>query len=237
MILFLIHWIACGYRLADEQNDPTDPPGWLSYYASYKNVTHADIGVLEAYILAIYWSSSTLSLVGPQWDIVAPHTVRETGYAVFANFVAYFVALYFIASLSNVLGAANRVQTEHDLRVDNYLEMFDRLKLDQRLKVKVHEYLSDHFAAATTQAYTNLLGQLPTQLHGFITMEIFVDFITRIPYLEPFIDREPTMTQELCRGIRIRTVAANAHVFTDGYEGIYYLEHGIVAIEGRVYPR
>ncbi|TPX69675.1 hypothetical protein SpCBS45565_g02243 [Spizellomyces sp. 'palustris'] len=236
IIMFVIHWLACGYRLADEPNAPTDPPGWLSHYADYANVTLTDISPWEAYVLAVYWSSSTFSLVGPQWEVISPTTVRETGYAFFATFVSYIVALYLIGSLVNILGIANRVQREHDLRVDNYLEMFDRLKLDQRLKIKVHEYLSDHFAAATTQAYTNLLKDLPTQLHGFITMEIFVDFIGQIPYLEPFIDREPSMTQELCRGIEIRTIPANAHIFTEGYEGIYYLEHGIVAIEGRVYP-
>ncbi|KAJ3157239.1 hypothetical protein HDU89_002651 [Geranomyces variabilis] len=236
IILFLIHWLACGYRLADEQNNPTDPLGWLGNYATYANTTVDQVPIFDAYIIAVYWSSATLSLIGPQWEVIAPSTVRECGYAVFANFVAYMVALYMIASLVNVLSVANRLQTEHDLKVDNYLEMFSRLKLDQRLKIKVHEYLSDHYAAATTQAYTNLLSDLPTQLHGFITMEIFVEFIAKVPYLEPFIDREPNLTQELCRGIEIRTIPANAHLFTDGYEGIYYLEHGIVAIDGRVYP-
>ncbi|KAI8916565.1 hypothetical protein DFJ77DRAFT_483323 [Powellomyces hirtus] len=236
IIFFVIHWLACGYRLAGEQNDPHDRPGWLQNYAVSLNTTSSKIATFDAYILATYWSSATLTLVGPQWDMLAPTTVRETGYAVFANFVAYMLALYLIASLVNVLSVANKLQTEHDLKVDNYLEMFQRLKLDGRLKIKVHEYLSDHYAAATTQAYTNLLGDLPAQLHGFITMEIFVDFIAEIPYLEPFIDREPNLTQELCRGIEIRTIPANAHIFTDGYEGIYYLEHGIVAIDGRVYP-
>ncbi|KAJ3008180.1 hypothetical protein HKX48_008722 [Thoreauomyces humboldtii] len=236
VIVFLIHWLACGFRLANETNNPGDSPGWLTHYANYMNTTTDNVGMMEQYVLAIYWSSSTLSLVGPQWEVLSPTTVRECGYAVFANFVAYMMALFMIASLVNTLGVANKLQTEHDLKVDNYLEMFQRLKLDGRLKIKVHEYLSDHYAAATTQAYTNLLGDLPTQLHGFITTEIFVDFVAKIPYLEPFIDREPNLTQELCRGIQIRTIPANAHIFTNGYEGIYYLEHGICAIDGRVYP-
>ncbi|KAI8816090.1 uncharacterized protein EV422DRAFT_501651 [Fimicolochytrium jonesii] len=236
IILFMIHWIACGYRLAEDPNDPSDPQGWLSNYANYRNVNITSLGIMEPYILALYWASSTITLVGPSFDQIAPTTVRETGYSLFANFVAYFLALYLISSLTNVLSVANRLETEHDLRVDNYLEMFQRLKLDPRLKVKVHQYLSDHYAAAATQAYTNLLGELPAQLHGFITMEIFVDFIARVPYLEPFIDREPNLTHEICRGVLIQTIPANAHVFTEGYQGIYFLEHGIVAIDGRVYP-
>ncbi|KAI8995967.1 hypothetical protein BC832DRAFT_595794 [Gaertneriomyces semiglobifer] len=235
-IFFLIHWIACGYRLSEEKNHPNDPSGWLVHYANYRGVDIHAISIWEAYVIAIYWSSATLTLIGPSWDVIAPTTPRELGYSFFANFIGFLCALYYIAALVNVLNVADRVQREHDLRVDTYLEMFDRLKLDQRLKFRVHAYLSDHFAAATTEAYTAMLKDLPTQLHGFITVEIFLDFVEMIPYLEPFIDREPALIQELCRGITIKIIPANAHIFTDGYEGVYFLEHGIVAIEGRVYP-
>lgn len=183
VIIFVIHWLACGYRLASDTNNPTDPPGWLDHYAKQvygDNSTYIDVPKFDAYIVGLYWSSSTISLVGPAWPIVAPTTSRELGYSLFANFVSYILALYTIATLSNVLIVAQKVEREHDLKVDNYLEMFGRLKLDTRLKIRVHEYLSDHFAVATNQAYTNLLAELPPQLHGFITMEMFVDFISQV---------------------------------------------------------
>ncbi|KAJ3292516.1 hypothetical protein HK104_005214 [Borealophlyctis nickersoniae] len=239
IIIFVIHWIACAYRLAAEANSPTEAPGWLTNYAHWKlgtNATSNDIDRWEAYVLALYWSSATISLVGPSWSVISPTAVRELGFAFFANFLAYIITLYFIATLVNVVGVAFKVEREHELRVDNYLEMFYRLKLDDRLKVQVHGYLTDHFAVATTEAYTNLLKELPPQLHGFISLEIFVSFIERIPYLEPFIGREPMMIQELCRGIEIRSFPPNGILFMEGYEGIYLLEHGILAIEGRVYP-
>ncbi|KAJ3042312.1 hypothetical protein HDV00_007679, partial [Rhizophlyctis rosea] len=228
-----------GYRLASDTNSPTDPPGWLDHYAKFTygdNTTYIEIPKFEAYVAGIYWSSSTISLIGPAWSVLSPTTSRELGYAFFANFVSYILALYTIATLSNVLIVAQRVEREHDLKVDNYLEMFGRLKLDTRLKIRVHEYLSDHFAVATNQAYTNLLAELPPQLHGFITMEMFVDFISQVPYIEPFIGREPLLAQELCRHVEIRSYPPNALVFDEGYEGIYYLKHGIMAIGGRVYP-
>jgi hypothetical protein len=52
-----------------------------------------------------------------------------------------------------------------------------------------------------------------------------------------FLEREPELIREICRGIQIRTVTQNSFVFTEGYDGIYYIEKGIVAIEGRVFIR
>jgi len=236
MLVFLIHWLACGYRLATEKNSPTDPAGWLEHYADYRNTTAQNMDVWEVYIAAVYWSSATISLVGPTWDMFAATTPREQGFQFFATFIAYVIAMYMIATLGNVLEISGKTEREHDLKVDKFLQMFNRLKLDMRLRIKVHEFLSDHFAVASAQEHTNLLKELPPQLHGFITMEIFVDFIMEVPYLEAFVDREPMLIQELCRGVEIQSFPPNAQVFMEGYEGIYYLEHGIMAIDGRVYP-
>ncbi|KAI9345573.1 hypothetical protein BDR26DRAFT_856285 [Obelidium mucronatum] len=230
--LFVVHWIACGYRLAATQQDPTQAPGWIVRYADYVGYT-PDHG--ELYIASLYWSSATLSLVGPGFAPLNPDDPRELGYAFFANFIAFVNALYYIATISDVFSISNRNQRVHDLRVDNYLEMFDQLKLDMKLKIKVHDYLSEHFAMQAQSQYTSLLHQLPVQLHGFITMEIFIDFLSQIPFLEVFIDREPQMIQELCRNVEIKSFAANNHIFSEGYEGIYYLDRGSCAIDGVIY--
>ncbi|KAJ3415551.1 Potassium voltage-gated channel sub H member 7 [Chytridiales sp. JEL 0842] len=236
IIIFLIHWLACGYRLSSDGDSSEDSPGWVDRYASFKGVNgKSELNMWETYLLAIYWSSSTLSLVGPNFDVLSPSNVREYGYTLFANFVSYMNAVYFIAVLSDVLAVSSKIQRAHDLKVDHYLEMFDKLKLDMKLKVKVHDFLSEHFALAATSGYSSMLKELPAQLHGFISMEIFIEFISQLPFLEPFIEREPAMIQELCRNVEIRSFPPNSHVFTEGYEGIYYLERGVVAIEGVLY--
>jgi hypothetical protein len=222
--------------LASDREGPEDVPGWVDRYGYYKGLSSgSDVPQMEVYLLGLYWSSSTISLIGPDFDVLSPSNVRECGYALFANFIAYMNAVYFIAILSDVLAVSSKSQRNHEMKVDQYLEMFNRLKLDTRLKIKVHEYLSEHYALAATSGYSNMLKELPTQLHGFITMEIFIDFITQLPFLEPFIEREPLMIQELCRNVEIRSYPPNSHIFTEGYEGIYYLERGICAIEGVVY--
>ncbi|KAJ3130719.1 hypothetical protein HK101_004967 [Irineochytrium annulatum] len=236
VIIFVIHWLACGYRLAADKDGSGDATGWTDNYKAYKDASNSSaVTDWELYLIALYWSSATVSLVGANMPAIAPSNVREYGYILFANFVSYMNAVYFIATISDVLAMSSRMQRTHDLKVDQYLEMFDRLKLDTRLKIKVHDYLSEHYALAASSSYSELLKELPQQLHGFITMEIFIEFLSQVPFLEVFIDREPVLMQELCRNVEIRSFPANSHIFTDGYEGIYFLERGVCAIEGVVY--
>ncbi|KAL2917803.1 hypothetical protein HK105_202676 [Polyrhizophydium stewartii] len=232
--IFVTHWLACGYRLSAERVDPSLPLGWVDYYAAYTNNTSPD--PWEIYLVALYWSISTISLVGTNFGPMAPTNVSEFGYCLFAYLVAYLLAGYFIASTASFLSQSSNIQLSQDILVDNYLEMFDTLKLDQRLKFKVFEHLTDHFAAQANQRQTKMLRDLPVTLHGFIALEMFLPFIEMIPYLEVFIDRDPQMIQDICRVVEIHTCAPNNFLFTEGIEGIYFIEHGIVAIEGRVYP-
>ncbi|KAJ3214044.1 hypothetical protein HDU67_002138 [Dinochytrium kinnereticum] len=235
LILFVIHWLACGYRLAADKNDPSDTPGWTYNYAKHFNKTTSDIGVFEYYMLAMYWSSSTVSLIGPSLEYIQPTNVREYGYQLFAAFVSYMNAVYFIAIISDVLSVSSRASRTNELEVDKYMEMFNKLKLDPKLKIKVHNYLSEKFALDESSAFTQLLKNLPHQLHGFISMEIFLEFVEQVPFLDAFVDREPGLIQELCRTVEIQSFPPNSHVFSEGYEGIYYIERGLCAIEGVIY--
>ncbi|KAJ3099526.1 hypothetical protein HDU97_002969 [Phlyctochytrium planicorne] len=234
-IMFVIHWLACGFRLAADRNDPLDAAGWTDSYAESKNKTVSEVSIWEVYMLSLYWSSSTVSLVGPNMPSVQPSNVREFGYELFASFVAYMNAVYFIAIISDVLSVSSKQSRDNDLQVDKYMEMFDKLKLDPRLKIKVHNYLSEKFALDENSSYTKLLKHLPQQLHGFISMEIFLEFVEQVPFLEVFVEREPTLIQELCRTVEIRSYPPNSHMFAEGYEGIYFIERGLCAIEGVIY--
>ena len=167
-------------------------------------------------MVAVYWSSSTLSLVGPQFDVIGPQNIREFGGGLACAFASYFLAIFVISTMSEVIAISGKTARTQEMYADQYLEMFDKLNLDMRLKVKVYDYLSEQNALAVTDAYSGMLKELPSSLHGFITMEIFIDFLADIPYLEPFIDREPLMIQEICRHVEIRSYAPNTHIFSDG---------------------
>jgi hypothetical protein len=187
--------------------------------------------------MAVYMSSGTIGLMGYAYADAQPSSTREFGYSLFANFVAYFLALYFIASLVDTLSQSSKTSTQQDITVDSYMAIFDRRKLDLRLKIKVNDYLSGFFAQQAQSKENSMMRELPVSLHGFISMEIFIDFILSIPYFEPFIEREPVLTQTLCRGVETRSFQANSLLYTEGIDGIYYLEHGLIACEGKLITR
>jgi hypothetical protein len=81
-----------------------------------------------------------------------------------------------------------------------------------------------------------LLKQLPKSLHAFISIEVFIDFIMRIPYLRPFVDTKPLMVRSICQVIEKITIGANNLLFGEGLDGIYYIEEGIVTMDGKVFP-
>lgn len=231
-VIFLIHWFACGYRLVADQQSPTDPIGWLNTYALK---TNSSIAIGDAYFASLYWSSSTLSLVGCQNPDISPTCTREYIYATIVQIIGFLIAIYYIARLSSMTNATSHVTQTQDVLVDNYLEMFDDLRLDPRLKFTVYQHLTDHFAEQANQRQADMLKQLPKSLRSFISTEIFLDFILHIPYLETFIDRQPLMIQEFCMVIEKKRIAANNFLFNEGMDGIYQIEEGIVAMEGVIY--
>ena len=232
-----MHWLACGFRIAAERTDPTEQAGWVDNLAESRKLNVSNLGMAEVYLMALYMSSGSISLIGYGWSVAQPSSGREFIYSTFVNYVSYFLAVYFIANLSDTLAQATRTKTQQDIIVDNYLEIFDRLKLDIRLKVRVNEYLGGHFAQTLQAKEASMMRELPVALHGFISMEVFIEFVMSIPFLVPFIEREPVLTQTICRGIEIRTFTANTLLFNEGFEGVYYLEHGIISMDGKLFVR
>ncbi|KAJ3275367.1 hypothetical protein HDV01_000659 [Terramyces sp. JEL0728] len=234
IIIFAIHWLACGFRLVGSATSPDDPLGWLDYYAVSSNVTV--VPILDAYFISVYWSSGIVSLVGVSGSFLEPRCLREYIYVFCTNFIVYIIGIYIIAMLASIVNLTGKLSRKQDILVDEYLKMLDELRLDDRLKYTVFHHLSDHFTSLANHRQMHLLHQLPKQLHSFIAMEIYLDFIVQIPFLEIFCDTQPQFIQDVCQGIEKKMIPANNMLYLQGLEGIYYIEQGIVAVEGRVYP-
>ncbi|KAJ3304038.1 hypothetical protein HDV03_003152 [Kappamyces sp. JEL0829] len=233
-LIFLVHWLACGYRLVADQQSPSDPIGWLNTYMASKNET--SISSADAYFAALYWSASTVTLIGCQVEALAPSCTREYIYAFFVQIIGFLQAVYIISSVSTMTHATSAERQSQDILVDNYLEMFDDLRLDPRLKYTVFQHLTDYFAEEANHKQAEMLKKLPKSLHSFIAQEIFLNFIVCIPFLEAFVDLQPTMIQELCLSIEKKMIPNNSFLFSEGVDGIYQIEQGIVAMDGVVYP-
>ncbi|KAJ3380283.1 hypothetical protein HDU92_006071 [Lobulomyces angularis] len=208
ILVFLIHWLACGFRLASDKNDPIiDRPGWVDRFATYNHVNVTTLTISEVYMLALYWSCSTVTLIGTSYPPLQADNIREWD------------------------------QREHELKIDKYLGMFYNFNLNPAIKYKVHEYLTDQNNLKAESEYQGLIKALPQQWSGIINLEIFLPFLARIPYLEPFLDKEPGLIIDLCKNIEMVAIPPNSFLFSGGLNGIYLIEKGIVAIDGTVYVR
>ena len=120
--------------MVSDAQSPSDPIGWLKTYELHLNST---VEIQDAYFAALYWSSATLSLVGCQNPNIAPSCTREYLYATVVQILGFLIAIYYIAQLSSMTKATGEVSQAQDILVDNYLAMFDDLRLDPRLKFTV----------------------------------------------------------------------------------------------------
>lgn len=237
--LFLIHWLGCGYRLIADLGgpNPTDL-GWVHAFSiARSHISNVTLSIDEIYFASIYYSSSVLSLIGPTQDFMSPTNNREFFFTVVMNFIGYFLMLFSMSTVTQIFSLTNEVRRKQDILVDDYLALLDDLKLDKRLKFTIYEHLSDFFVIQSNARQTKMLRDLPAGLHGFIAMDTFLHIISRICWLEVFLDRNSELMQELCMAFEIKTANQNSLLFSGCIDGLYYIEKGVVAIEGTVYLR
>jgi hypothetical protein len=101
----------------------------------------------NAYYAALYWSAGTISLTGSNDPSISPHNGREFLFSAVANLLAYLFAIYAIAMFSSIIHATGEVSQKQDILVDTYLEIFDSLRIDPRLKLTVFFSLTTRFTS------------------------------------------------------------------------------------------
>jgi hypothetical protein len=70
-------------------------------------------------------------------DVLQPHTDREYAYAFLANILIFGFIVYSIATLCDVFVAVNKKSREVQMRIDSYLDMFQRLRIKNTLKNRI----------------------------------------------------------------------------------------------------
>jgi len=227
----LMHWLACGYKIAGDQIVPTDPKGWVYYYIAEKGPR--SIG--DLYMTALYWSSTKLALTSPGAASLIPHSDREYVYYFIVNLIAFANIVYMISIMSDVMNAANKKSREAQMRIDGYLDMFKRLRMKSTLKNRIQEYWEDFASVELISGSTKLIQALPPQLKSYITVTAFVHLLEKIPFIEPFLAFDPLLVQELATGVEIHAFSPHTNVFLERVKGVYMVERGIISVEGRLY--
>ncbi len=135
---FIIHWLACGYRLAGERGHAEEAPGWPDFLKAANNGTATIVG---EYFAALSYSSGLVTLVGQSNPVMAPTNDREFLFCAVANVLAYLMFLFFLTNFSHILQISKDITRRQEILADNYLELLDDLRLDKSLKFLVYSIL------------------------------------------------------------------------------------------------
>jgi hypothetical protein len=73
-------------------------------------------------------------------DQMAPSGVNELTFTSFANILGYFLFIYSLTTISHILMLTNEAKRRQELTVDEYLALFNEMKLSKQLKMSVTTY-------------------------------------------------------------------------------------------------
>jgi hypothetical protein len=137
-LIFLVHWLACSYRMASDQQASDDSYGWLHNFALANNYTSAEaVPIKNAYYASLYWGAGVITLTGTYDPSISPKASREFLFSAIANICAYLFAIYAIAVFSSITHATGETSQKQEILVDTYLEIFESLRIDPELKLTV----------------------------------------------------------------------------------------------------
>jgi hypothetical protein len=105
-------------------------------YIDSQNMT--TISIADAYFASLYWSASTISLIGSVNLKLAPTCTREYIYAFIVQIISLLLFIYNISTITSITALSSAEVQKQDIVLDNYLELFDVLRLDSRLKFTVN---------------------------------------------------------------------------------------------------
>eukprot|EP00930_Biecheleria_cincta_P001400 TRINITY_DN102540_c0_g1_i1.p1 TRINITY_DN102540_c0_g1~~TRINITY_DN102540_c0_g1_i1.p1 ORF type:complete len:685 (+),score=114.50 TRINITY_DN102540_c0_g1_i1:23-2056(+) len=156
-MVLLCHWMACAIKLVDE--------GFLKEYEHD--------GLWTEYVVAVYWSMTTLTTVG--YGDITPTTDKERLLTIVAMVVGG--AFYGI-----VVGSISSLVAQSDLNASAFYERMDLIyawsehnDLPRRLRILVCRYFRHHFsqrsAAQEAQLWNDLSPELQKEVGAYIVHE------------------------------------------------------------------
>lgn len=102
----------------------------------------------------------------------------------------------------------------------------------------VPKYLTFMPCTRSPRRFDTLLRNLPDSTRALISIDLFAHLVASLPYISPFIATDLSMIVELASAIRIRVWSPNQLLWeSGGCDGVYFLQKGVVGLDGRVYLR
>ena len=191
IVLLVVHWLACLWRLVlefEETEDvpldpvPNDPngPAWL--LASHSDLKKTD--AFDLYVICIYWSFCTVSSVG-YGDVANPNNTLERIVALFCMSIGSFIWAYVIGAICGVVQTLDEDINEFHDRMDSLGRFCDTYSLPPQLRSNLKEYFNQRNSMKSTLENEGLVQELSPTLQGQVAMHCVETqgWITKVPWM------------------------------------------------------
>ncbi len=208
LVLFM-HWLALGWMKIQHMN--------------------SDPHLLHAYILALYWCTTTVTTIG--YGDITPNKDKtiELVYTIFAQLTGAGSFGYIIANISTLLTNIDIVKTRHRERVDRVDNYMKSKKMPKDLVDRVHHYY--HYLWSTRRGYDDavVLSELPESFRYEFALFLNKNIIEKVPM---FKDADPAMIKEILVYLKPCLFAPGDSICTHGDIGdeMFFINKGAVEV-------
>ncbi|KAE8668392.1 Potassium channel AKT2 [Hibiscus syriacus] len=179
--LFLVHYAGCLYYLLADRY-PHRGKTWLGSV----NPNFRETSLSIRYILALYWSITTMTTVG-YGDLHAVNTV-EMIFIIFYMLFNVGLTAYIIGNMTNLVVEGTRRTMEFRNSIEAASNFVSRNRLPPRLKEQILAYMCLRFKAESLNQQ-QLIEQLPKSIYTGICQHLFLPTVEKV-YLFNGISRE-----------------------------------------------
>lgn len=217
LLISSAHWAACVFRYAASYT----PGSWLQPFQ--------DTDLLEQYVTAVYWATTTLTTTG--YGDVVPIASQERIYGIIIMIFSAGVFSYLIGKIGTVIALLEQDASEHQETVMSASGFLRSAEVPSEVAYRALRYVD--YVWETRKHRTvldrSLLQLLSEPLRDQVCQHIFGTVLLRAPALGVF--GGPCISQ-LARDVRTDIFAQDDVIFEKGQTSttLYFLEKGVIEV-------
>ena len=193
LLLFCIHWAACGLRLSHAAN-----PEKTTVLSEDRmgNLGGENTGrrIWGEYILCCLWAFATMN---GEYNV---YTDYEYVLSLALMLIGCFALAFLVGELTNTVSNLDPVANDFRLRLDNLNDYMAKSNFPDELRTKLREYIMESESIFEDNYYKEVIEQLSPSLQAHVANQNFGDVVSRIPFVAYTV-------QAVC-GVKVGTVVS-----------------------------
>jgi len=208
LVLFM-HWIACG---------------WLRI-----RTIPAGADVLQEYIKALYWTTTTITTVGYGDIVPSQKSNIEMLYTMLVQFMGVGTYGYIIGNVANLISNIDQAKTRHRQRLDSVANFMKSKKIPKHLQERTFDYFNYLWATRKGYDHAAILAELPESFKYEFALHLNKSILEKVPMFE---DAAPALVKEIVICLRPCIYAPGDVICIYGEIGdrMYFINKGAVEV-------